>query len=229
MNATSASLSPPLLADARVCLEPLAPTHAPALEAAAADGRLWELFYTAVPAPGEAATYIDSALRGQAEGRMLAFSVRELASDTIIGSTRYCNIDASLPRLEIGYTWYAARWQRTHVNTTCKPLLLAHAFEVMRCVAVELRTDVLNLTSQRAIERLGARRDGVMRLHQRRRDGSLRDTVVYSVTAAEWPALRKLLGLRLARGTELSAALRTAAQDPPALPAAAHERRLGCA
>ena len=199
MSATLAALAPPLLADAQVRLEPLAPAHAPALETAAADGRLWELFYTAVPAPGEAPAYIDIALRGQAEGRMLAFAVREIASDTIIGSTRYCNIDAGLPRLEIGYTWYAARWQRTHVNTACKRLLLAHAFEVMGCVAVELRTDVLNRASQRAIERLGAQRDGVLRQHQRRRDGSLRDTVVYSVTAAEWPALRKLLDLRLAR------------------------------
>ena len=202
MSATLAALAPPLLADARVRLEPLAPAHAPALETAAADGRLWELFYTAVPAPGEAAAYVDTALRGQAEGRMLAFAVREIASDTIIGSTRYCNIDADLPRLEIGYTWYAARWQRTHVNTACKRLLLAHAFEVMDCVAVELRTDVLNRASQRAIERLGAQRDGVLRQHQRRRDGSLRDTVVYSVTAAEWPALRKLLDLRLARAAQ---------------------------
>ncbi len=202
MSATLAALAPPLLADARVRLEPLAPAHAPALETAAADGRLWELFYTAVPAPGEAAAYVDTALRGQAEGRILAFAVREIASDTIIGSTRYCNIDADLPRLEIGYTWYAARWQRTHVNTACKRLLLAHAFEVMDCVAVELRTDVLNRASQRAIERLGAQRDGVLRQHQRRRDGSLRDTVVYSVTAAEWPALRKLLDLRLARAAQ---------------------------
>lgn len=189
-----------VLADARVRLEPLAPAHAPALETAAADGRLWELFYTSVP--GEAAAYIDAALRGQAEGRMLAFAVREIASDTIVGSTRYCNIDAGLPRLEIGYTWYAAHWQRTHVNPACKRLLLAHAFEGLRCVAVELRTDVLNLASQRAIERLGARRDGVLRQHQRRRDGSVRDTVVYSLTAAEWPALRALLDLRLARATK---------------------------
>lgn len=200
MNAIPNTVAPSLLADARVRLEPLVPAHAPALETAAADGRLWELFYTAVPAPGEAAAYIDAALRGQSEGRMLAFAVREIASDTIIGSTRYCNIDAGLPRLEIGYTWYAARWQRTHVNTVCKRLLLAHAFEVMGCVAVELRTDMLNQASQRAIERLGARRDGVLRQHQRRRDGSLRDTAVYSITAAEWPALRKLLDLRLARG-----------------------------
>ena len=186
--------------DARVRLEPLTSAHAPALEAAAADGRLWELFFTAVPAPGEAAAYIDAALRGQAEGRMRAFAVREIASDAIVGSTRYCNIDAGLPRLEIGYTWYAARWQRSHVNPACKRLLLAHAFEDMGCVAVELRTDVLNLASQRAIERLGARRDGVLRQHQRRRDGSVRDTVVYSITVAEWPAVRSLLDLRLARG-----------------------------
>ena len=192
-------LAPALLADTRVRLEPLTPAHAPALEAAAADGRLWELFYTAVPAPGEAAAYIDAALRGQAEGRMLAFAVREIASGAVIGSTRYCNIDSGLPRLEIGYTWYAARWQRTHVNTACKRLLLTHAFESLGCVAVELRTDALNLASQRAIERLGAHRDGVLRQHQRRRDDSLRDTVVYSITAAEWPARRKRLDLRLAR------------------------------
>ena len=132
---------------------------------------------------------------------MLAFAVREIASDTIVGSTRYCNIDAGLPRLEIGYTWYAACWQRTHVNTACKRLLLAHAFEGMGCVAVELRTDLLNLASQRAIERLGARRDGILRQHQRRRNGSVRDTVVYSLTAAEWPALRAQLDLRRARAT----------------------------
>ncbi|MCE5233784.1 MAG: GNAT family protein [Mizugakiibacter sp.] len=187
------------LENAHVVLEPLAAAHAPALEAAARDGELWKLWFASVPAPGEAAGYIDAALAGRAEGRMLPFAVRERGSGAVVGTTRYCNIDAGLPRLEIGYTWYAARWQRTHLNTACKALLLEHAFEHIGCTAVELRTDFYNQASQRAIEKLGARRDGVLRAHQKRRDGSVRDTVVYSITAAEWPAVKRLLALRLER------------------------------
>ncbi|HEX7113234.1 MAG TPA: GNAT family protein [Mizugakiibacter sp.] len=187
------------LQNAHVILEPLTAAHAPALEAAARDGELWKLWYTSVPAPGETAAYVDAALAGHAEGRMLPFAVRERRSGEIAGSTRYCNIDAGLPRVEIGYTWYAARFQRTHLNTACKALLLEHAFERLGCTAVELRTDFYNQASQLAIEKLGARRDGVLRAHQKRRDGSVRDTVVYSVTAAEWPDVKRLLALRLQR------------------------------
>lgn len=187
------------LQNAHVILEPLAAAHVPALEAAARNGELWKLWYTSVPAPGEAAAYVDAALAGHAEGRMLPFAVRERGSGEIAGSTRYCNIDAGLPRAEIGYTWYAARFQRTHLNTACKALLLEHAFEQLGCTAVELRTDFYNQASQRAIEKLGARRDGVLRAHQKRRDGSVRDTVVYSITAAEWPDVKRLLALRLQR------------------------------
>lgn len=187
------------LENAHVILEPLAATHASTLEAAARDGELWKLWYTSVPAPGETAAYVDAALAGHAEGRMLPFAVRERRSGAVAGSTRYCNIDAGLPRVEIGYTWYAARFQRTHLNTACKALLLEHAFEQLGCTAVELRTDFYNQASQRAIEKLGARRDGVLRAHQKRRDGSVRDTVVYSITAAEWPDVKRLLALRLER------------------------------
>lgn len=175
-----------------VRLEPLAPSHAAALLAAASDGALWELRFTSVPGPGlaEVEHYIATALRGQADGTMLPWVVRELASDTIIGSTRYHDIVAPIGRVEIGYTWYAARWQRTRVNSACKLLLMTHAFETLGAEVVGLRTDILNTRSQQAIERLGAQRDGVIRHHQVRRDGSARDTVMYSVLAAEWPGVR---------------------------------------
>jgi N-acetyltransferase len=173
-----------------VRLEPLGPSHAAALLAAATDGALWELRVTSVPGPGEVDAYIAAALRGQHDGLMLPWVVRELSTDTIIGSTRYHDIVASIGRVEIGYTWYAARWQRTHVNSACKLLLMTHAFETLGAEVVGLRTDILNTRSQRAIERLGAQRDGVIRHHQVRRDGSARDTVMYSVLAAEWPGVR---------------------------------------
>jgi len=180
-------------------LEPLTPEHRDALAAAAADGRLWELWYTAVPAPEKTAQYITDALAGQAAGHMLPWVVRELATDTIAGSTRYHDIVAPIDRVEIGYTWYAARWQRSHVNTTCKLLLLTHAFETLGCKVVGLRTDNFNVRSQRAIEALGAKKDGVIRHHQARRDGSPRDSVMYSILAAEWPDVKRHLALRLAR------------------------------
>jgi RimJ/RimL family protein N-acetyltransferase len=183
-----------------VRLEPLAESHEAGLAAAAADGRLWELWFTAVPRPEDAAAYIADALAGQASGRMLPWAVRELASGAVIGSTRYHDIVAEIDRVEIGYTWYAARWQRTHVNTACKLLLLSHAFELLGCRVVGLRTDNFNLASQRAIEALGARKDGVIRHHQARRDGTVRDSVMYSVLATEWPDVRRHLALRLARG-----------------------------
>ncbi len=182
-----------------VRLEPLTPAHADALRTAASDGRLWELWYTAVPEPGTVEAYIEAALAGQQEGRMLPWAVRELANGTIVGSTRYHDIVAEIDRVEIGYTWYARSWQRTHVNTTCKLLLLRHAFETLGCQVVGLRTDNFNFASQRAIEALGARKDGVLRHHAARRDGTARDSVMYSVLRAEWRDVKRNLELRLER------------------------------
>ncbi|TAM61346.1 MAG: N-acetyltransferase [Rhodanobacter sp.] len=190
---------PTRLCDEHVELEPLRPGHAPALEAAAADGELWNLWFTSAPAPGQARAYVEKALQGQADGVMLPFAVRERSSGEIVGTTRYYEIVPELPRLAIGYTWYARRWQKSHLNTACKRLLLRHAFETLRCVAVEFHTDHRNLDSQRALERLGAHRDGVLRAHKRRPDGSLRDTVCYSILACEWPDVDRWLGLRLQR------------------------------
>lgn len=191
--------TPTTLEDAHVALEPLRPEHAAALEAAAADGELWQLWFTSVPKPGDMAAYIAKALEGQREGRMLPFAIREKSTGEIAGSTRYYDIVADPMRVAIGYTWYARRWQKSHVNTACKRLLLKHAFETLGCVAVELHTDSRNLDSQRAIERLGAQREGVLRAHKRRPDGSLRDTVCYSVLDREWPDVQRWLDLRLAR------------------------------
>ena len=182
-----------------VRLEPLAAEHCAGLAAATADGRLWELWYTSVPAPDDCAGYIAQALAGQAAGTMLPWAVRELGSGSIVGSTRFHDIVAPVDRVEIGWTWYAASWQRSHVNTACKLLLFTHAFEDLGCAVVGLRTDNFNLASQRAIEALGARRDGVLRHHWLRRDGSVRDSVMYSLLAAEWPDVRKHLAARLAR------------------------------
>ena len=192
-------LEPVTLEGGGIRLEPLTPEHRDALAAAAADGRLWELWYTAVPAPEKTAGYIADALAGQAAGHMLPWVVRELATDTIAGTTRYHDILAPVDRVEIGYTWYAARWQRSHVNTTAKLLLLTHAFETLGCQVVGLRTDNFNFRSQRAIEALGARKDGVIRHHAARRDGSVRDSVIYSILATEWPDVKRHLALRLAR------------------------------
>jgi RimJ/RimL family protein N-acetyltransferase len=180
-------------------LEPLRPDHHDALKAAAADGNLWELWFTSVPAPDKVAAYIATALDGQAKGHMLPWVVRELETNTIAGTTRYHDIVAEIDRVEIGYTWYAKRWQRTHVNTACKLLLFEHAFDALGCKVVGLRTDNFNLASQRAIERLGAKRDGILRHHQARRDGTVRDSYMYSVLLAEWPDVRRHLRLRLER------------------------------
>lgn len=183
-----------------VRLEPLAPAHALALSVAASDGALWELRFTSVPTPTGVDAYIAAALRGLDNGTMLPWVVRELATDTIIGSTRYHDIVAPIGRVEIGYTWYAARWQRTHVNTACKLLLMTHAFETLGAEVVGLRTDILNTRSQQAIERLGANRDGVLRHHQARRDGLARDTVMYSLLRGEWPPVRERLVAGIRRG-----------------------------
>jgi RimJ/RimL family protein N-acetyltransferase len=180
-------------------LEPLSSEHHDGLRAAASDGRLWELWYTSVPEPERVADYIAAALAGQAEGHMLPWAVRDLGSGSVVGSTRFHDIVPAIDRVEIGYTWYAARCQRTHVNSGCKLLLFTHAFENLGCQVVGLRTDNCNLASQRAIEALGARKDGVIRHHQPRRDGTARDTVMYSVLAGEWPAVKERLRQRMDR------------------------------
>ena len=182
-----------------VRLEPLTLAHEEDLAAAAADGKLWELWFTSVPAPGETARYIATALDGQRAGEMLPWAVRELGTGRIVGTTRYHDIVAPIDRVEIGYTWYAATWQRTHVNTACKLLLLAHAFDTLGCAVVGLRTDNFNFASQRAIAALGARQDGVIRHHQPRRDGTVRDSVMFSIVAAEWPDVQRHLVTRLHR------------------------------
>jgi RimJ/RimL family protein N-acetyltransferase len=180
-------------------LEPLSKEHREGLDKAAADGKLWELFFTSVPAPGETEAYINTALEGQKAGHMLPWVVRDLASGEIVGSTRYHDIIAVADRVEIGYTWYAARCQRTHVNTNCKLMLLEYGFEKLGCKVIGLRTDNFNFRSQRAIEALGAKKDGVIRHHWPRRDGSIRDTVMYSILAAEWPDVKHHLQFRLKR------------------------------
>jgi RimJ/RimL family protein N-acetyltransferase len=180
-------------------LEPLTEHHEKDLAAAATDGRLWELFYIAVPPPDGMKQYIADALHGQRDGHMLAWAVRDLKTDTIIGSTRYHDIAVPIERLEIGYTFYSqSRW-RSHVNTTCKLLLLAHAFDTLGAKCVGLRTDNFNVRSQNAIAALGAKKDGVIRRFGARRDGSVRDVVMYSILAEEWPDVRRHLELRLQR------------------------------
>jgi RimJ/RimL family protein N-acetyltransferase len=193
------ALTPVVLQDDYVLLEPLGLHHAPDLEAAAADGELWNLWFTSAPAPGQAHAYIQKALEGVAANTMLPFAVREKSSGRIVGTTRFYDFAPELPRIFIGYTWYAKRWQKSHLNTACKRLLLKHAFESLHCVAVELNTDSRNLDSQRAIERLGAHRDGVLRANKRRPDGTLRDSVCYSIIASEWPDVERWLAMRLAR------------------------------
>ena len=182
-----------------VRLVPMARDHVAPLEAAARDGELWKLRVTSVPAPGEAAAYVDNGLKGQADGHMLPFVVVDVASGRVIGSTRYHDIVPAVERVEIGYTWYAASRQRTHVNTTCKLMLMTYAFETLGAKLVGWRTDNFNLRSQRAIERLGARKDGVVRHHALRRDGTVRDTVMYSLTVGEWPEVKAHLAWQLDR------------------------------
>jgi RimJ/RimL family protein N-acetyltransferase len=190
-------------------LEPLAPDHRAALVEAASDGALWELRFTTVPSPDEAEAYIAKALAGQREGHMLPWVVRELGSGAIVGSTRYHDAKPEADRVEIGYTWYAKRWQRSFVNTACKLLLLEHAFDRLGCAVVGWRTDILNTRSQAAIEALGAHKDGVVRREHRRRDGTIRDTVMYSMLREEWPAARVRLEARAARHASQSPAARS--------------------
>ena len=180
-------------------LEPLSQDHGGGLALAAKDGDLFELWYTFVPEPEEVGAYVDEALAGQKQGHMLPWAIRELSSGAVVGSTRYHDIAAPIDRVEIGYTWYAKRWQRSHVNSTCKFLLLEHAFDELGCQVVGLRTDNFNFGSQRSIEALGAKREGVLRHHQARADGSVRDSVMYSILVTEWADVRKHLEFRLAR------------------------------
>ena len=197
------TLQPQVLEGEGIRLEPLQAEHHDELADAAADGELWRLWFTSVPAPGQTRAYIDAALAGQRDGHMLPWVVRELTSGGIAGTTRYHDIMPAVDRVEIGYTWYGQRWQRSHVNTACKRLLLTHAFEALGCKVVGLRTDNFNFASQKAIEALGARKDGVIRHHAPRPDGSVRDTVMYSILMGEWPAVKRHLEFRLERHRRL--------------------------
>ncbi|HEV2430532.1 MAG TPA: GNAT family protein [Burkholderiales bacterium] len=182
-----------------VRLEPLSLDHEKPLMDAAKDGRLWELFFTSVPETHNTKKYIEEALKGQERGDMLPWAVRDLKSGAIIGSTRYHDIIAAADRVEIGWTWYAQRVQRSHVNTACKLLLFGYAFESLKCKVVGLRTDNFNFRSQRAIEALGVKKDGVIRHHWPRRDGTIRDSVMYSVLVHEWADVKRYLEFRLKR------------------------------
>ena len=180
-----------------IALVPLALDHEQGLRAAAADGELWKLRITSVPEPEQTRAYIESALQMRTDGHRFAFAVTDEASGQVLGSTSYHDILPAVKRVEIGYTWYAQSVQRTHVNTTCKLLMMGHAFDTLGCHVVGWRTDNYNFASQRAIERLGAKKDGVIRGHALRRDGTIRDTVMYSMRSGEWPEARaQLLYLR---------------------------------
>ena len=187
-------IEPVTLTGAHATLEPLAREHEDGVKKAAADGELWKLWYTSVPSPAKTSEWLDIALDMRERLGAMPFVVRDKASGDIVGSTRYFNVDAANRRLEIGHTWYARRVQRTAINTECKLLLLAHAFEALRCIAVEFRTHWFNHRSREAILRLGAKQDGVLRNHRRHGDGSPRDTVVFSIIDGEWPAVKR--GLR---------------------------------
>ena len=191
------SPAPATLEGHGVRLESLTQAHCDGLKGAAADGKLWDLWFTSVPRPEETEAYIATALEGHKAGHMLPWAVRDLKSGEIVGSTRYHDIVAVSDRVEIGYTWYAQRCPRSHVNTACKLVLLSHGFEKLGCKVIGLRTDNFNFRSQRAIEALGAKKDGVIRHHWPRRDGTIRDTVMYSILAAEWPDVKRHLQVRL--------------------------------
>lgn len=192
-------LSPVMLQNEFVALEPLTLDHVAGLERVTADGELWNLRVTYLPPPGAMRPYVEDALAMQAGGDSLPFAVRDKRDGALAGSTRYYDFHQDVPWVSIGYTWYGASRQHTHVNTACKLLLVDHAFEALGCAAVRWETDLLNARSQRAIERLGAHRDGVLRQHKTRHDGTIRDSVEYSIIAPEWPALRARLAARLRR------------------------------
>ena len=192
-------IEPVTLEGDHVRLEPLERSHLGAIQRAVEDGELWRLWYTLVPSPDTAQQYVEEALAMRAEQGAMPFAVRRKPGGEVVGSTRYFNVDETNHRLEIGYTWYSKSAQRTGVNTECKYLLLRHAFEQLSAIAVELRTHFFNRASRRAIERLGAKLDGILRNHQRLEDGSYRDTVVYSIIESEWPAVRRNLLFKLDR------------------------------
>jgi len=198
------NVQPVTLTDGRIRLEPLGLHHVDALKAAAADGELWKIRVTSVPDPEDTRGYVERALQGQREGHRLPFAVIDLEREALVGCTSFHDIVPAIDRLEIGWTWYGRSTQRTHVNTCAKLLLMTHAFETLGAQLVGWRTDNYNFASQRAIERLGARKDGVLRHHAVRRDGTVRDTVMYSVAAGEWPEikahLKYLLAAREIRG-----------------------------
>lgn len=188
-----AFVEPVTLSARGIRLVPLDLSHEAGLAAAAADGELWNIRVTSVPEPGQTRKYIEDALQMYAEGKRVAFAVTDAATGTVLGTTSYHDILPAVKRVEIGYTWYARRCQRTHVNTTCKLLMMGHAFDTLGCHVVGWRTDNFNFASQRAIERLGAKKDGVIRGHALRRDGTIRDTVMYSMRAGEWPEAKAQL------------------------------------
>jgi RimJ/RimL family protein N-acetyltransferase len=192
-------VEPVTLTGTHATLEPLVATHLDGIRAAAADGELWRLWYTSVPAPEATPNWLDVALDMRERLGAMPFVVRDNASGDIVGSTRYFNVDAANRRLEIGHTWYAKRAQRTPINTECKLLLLTHAFETLACIAVEFRAHWFNHASRTAIARLGAKQDGVLRNHQLMPDGSRRDTVVFSIIDAEWLAVKRHLRYLLER------------------------------
>ncbi len=190
--------TPPVLQGRHVRLEPLRREHAEGIAAAAADGKLWELWFTSVPMPGDVESWIDGALAKQAAGEQLAFTVRD-ADGRIVGSTRYYELLPDTPRLCIGYTWYARSVQRTGLNTEAKLLLLGHAFEALGCASAGFHTSTFNTASRAAIARLGAKEEGILRQHMRHRDGSLRDTVCFSILDSEWSAVKAGLEQKLQR------------------------------
>jgi RimJ/RimL family protein N-acetyltransferase len=195
-------LTPITLERDGIRLEPLSPEHRDGIVRVASDGELWNLWFTAVPRRDQVDEWLATALDGQAKGHMLPWAIRDLATGEIVGSTRYHDVVPAIDRVEIGYTFYAQSRQRTRLNTTCKLMLLAHAFDRVGCKVVGLRTDNFNFRSQRAIEALGAKKDGVIRHYQARKDGSPRDTVFYSILASEWSDVRRHLELRLQRHAE---------------------------
>ncbi|MBU1818797.1 MAG: GNAT family N-acetyltransferase [Gammaproteobacteria bacterium] len=197
-------VEPITLTDRGVRLEPLALSHEEGLRAAAADGQLWTLRVTSVPEPENTRKYVEDALRMRADGNRFAFAVVDDASGEVLGTTSYHDILPAVKRVEIGYTWYRKSVQRSHVNTTCKLLMMGHAFDTLGCHVVGWRTDNFNFASQQAIERLGAKKDGVIRGHALRRDGTIRDTVMYSMRAGEWPEAKAQL-LYLLERRELTA------------------------
>ena len=188
-----AFVEPVVLRKRGVRLEPLGPQHEAGLRSAAADGELWNLRITSVPEPEQTGAYIEAALKMREDGHRFAFAVIDEGNGAVLGSTSYHDIVPSIQRLEIGYTWYRQSVQRSHVNTTAKLMMMTHAFETLGCAVVGWRTDNYNFASQKAIERLGARKDGVIRHHALRRDGTVRDTVMYSMTAGEWPEAKAQL------------------------------------